>query len=72
MHRWANKLDQYRELEKDGRHTEKQNCNVRRTSIEIIKAIMQHWSIKAKDPTSITSYRDAIYDKNSRRHLDRL
>ena len=72
MRRWANMLDQYHKLEKDGRHMEKQKCNVRRTNIEIINAIMQHWAIKAKDATNITRWRDEIYEKNSRRHLDRL
>lgn len=72
MGRWANMLDQYHILEKCGRHTEKQNSDLGRTNIEIINAIMQHWAIKAKDATSITSCRDEIYDKNSRRHLDRL
>ena len=72
MRRWANMLDQYHKLIKDGRHTDKQKSNVRRTNIEIINAIMQHWAIKAKDATNITSCRDEVYEKNSRRHLDRL
>jgi hypothetical protein len=72
MRRWANKLDQYHKLEKDGRHTEKQKCKVRSAINEIINPIRHHWANKIKDARSITSCTDEIYDKNIRRHLDRL
>jgi hypothetical protein len=47
MCRWANKLDQYYKLKKDGRHNEEQKFNVTSANNEIINTIMQHWAIQA-------------------------
>jgi hypothetical protein len=73
MCRWANKLDQYNKLKKDGRNKEEQKFNLRSANNEITNTIMQHWAIKARDAQSTTAGgRDEIYEKNSTKHLDRL